>query len=126
MNIWKFIRSFGHGTRGLWHAVGHEQNMRVHFLAAVVAAAAGCYFGISAGEWLAIAVCIGSVIAFECVNTAVERLADRITSEVDPAIKQAKDTAAAAVFVAALTSIVVAGIVFLPKIVALMGFTFLG
>jgi len=120
MDLLKFIHSFGTGTRGLIHTIACEQNMRVHLIAAVGVIIAGWYFKITSGEWIAIALCIGSVIALECVNTSVERLADRITTENDPAIKLAKDTAAAAVFVAAITSVVVACIVFVPRLLALL------
>ena len=116
MALWKIIRSFGYGGRGLLHTIQSEQNMRIHGLAAIVVTTAGWYFKIGLVQWIAIVLCMGSVIALECVNTAVERLADRISTEPDPLIKQAKDTAAAAVLVAALTSVAVACLVFIPKV----------
>ncbi len=116
MDLLKLFQGFVHGWRGMLHAVQTEQNMRIHCLAGVVAIAAGWFFQIDTTEWIAIVLCVGSVISLECVNTAVERLADRISTESDPLIKQAKDTASAAVQVAAITSVVVAGVVFVPRI----------
>jgi len=56
------------------------------------------------------------VISAECLNTAVERLADRVTRDTDPLIKHAKDSASAGVLVIVLASCVVGGIVFGPKL----------
>lgn len=63
-----------------------------------------------------IAFCIGLVISLELINTAIERVVDLVTSEYHPLAKEAKDIAAGAVFVAAILSIVIGGIIFIPKI----------
>jgi diacylglycerol kinase (ATP) len=49
----------------------------------------------------------------ELMNSALEVLCDRITTEPDEHIRQAKDAAAGAVLVCAIISVIVAGIVFL-------------
>ena len=116
MNIPKLVRSFGYGFSGLFHVVKSELNMRNHLLAAGLVVAAGVFFRISVGEWLAVTFCIGLVVTTECLNTAVERLADRVSQERDPLIRQAKDSAAAAVLVVSLTSAAIGCIVFLPKV----------
>jgi diacylglycerol kinase len=90
--------------------------MRLHVAAAILAIAAGCFFQISAAEWIAVSLCIGLVMSLECLNTAVERLADRMSPEEHPLIRQAKDAAAAAVLLAAITAAVVGCLVFLPKL----------
>ena len=119
--IRKFLRSFVHGFVGLTHALGSEQNMRIHGVIAIGVIAAGFVFGLAAWEWIAITLCIGLVIAAECMNTALERLADRVSLEMHPLIKQAKDCGSAAVLVLAMTSAVVGGIDLVPKILAWMG-----
>jgi diacylglycerol kinase len=90
--------------------------MRLHVLAAAGVVAAGCVFALAAWEWVAVVVCIGLVIAAECFNTALERLADRVSREPDPLIRQAKDCGSAAVLVLAIMALAVGGIVFVPKI----------
>ena len=89
--------------------------------AEIVVIAAGCLLKLAVWEWVAIVLCIGLVISSECMNTALERLADRVSGEMDPLIKQAKDCSSAAVLVLAMTSAVVGSIVFVPKISAWMG-----
>jgi diacylglycerol kinase len=117
----KFLRSFANGFSGLAHAFGSEQNLRIHGVAAVCVIVAGFFFALAAWEWIAVLLCIGLVISAECMNSAVERIADRVSLERHPLIKQAKDCSAAAVLVLAMTSAVVGGIVFAPKISAWMG-----
>ena len=116
MNIAKFLRSFVIGFLGLTHVIRSEQNMRLHCLAAGGVIVAGFGFALAAWEWVAVILCIGLVISAECFNTAIERLADRVSRETEPLIKQAKDCGSAAVLVLAIMSVVVAGVVFGPKL----------
>lgn len=120
MNFAKFFRSFAIGAAGLVHALRTEQNMRLHGLAAIGVIAAGFAFSIAVWEWVAILLCVGMVISAECFNTALERLADRVSPELNPLIKQAKDCGSAAVLVLALTAAIVGGVVFVPKILTAM------
>ena len=90
--------------------------MRIHFIAAFLAIASGIYFRLSLTDWTLVLLCIGGVVSMECMNTAIERLADRVTEEDDPLIAKSKDCAAAAVLIAALVSATVGACVFAPKI----------
>jgi diacylglycerol kinase len=121
MHFLKFLRSFMIGFLGLTHTIRSEQNMRIHCVAAVGVIVAGFVFALAIWEWIAIVFCIGLVISAECMNTALERLADRVSRETDPLIKQAKDCGSAAVLVLAITAAVVGGVVFVPKICAAAG-----
>ena len=46
------------------------------------------------------------LLAFEIMNTAVEKLCDRVTTDLDPEIKKIKDLSSAAVFVVLLILII--------------------
>jgi diacylglycerol kinase len=116
MNIAKFLRSFAIGFVGIVHAVRSEQNMRIHCFAAVAVIIAGVVFALATWEWIAILLCIGMVAAAECMNTALERLADRVSIETDLLIKQSKDCSSAAVLILALTAAIVGGLIFVPKL----------
>ncbi len=116
MNFARFLRSFVVGFQGLLHAVETEQNMQIHCVIAAGVIGAGFWFALAAWEWVAVVLCIGLVLAAECLNTALERLADRVTTQTDPLIKQAKDCGSAAVLVLALMAVVVGGVVFVPKL----------
>ncbi len=121
MNLPKFLRSFVIGGQGFAHALISEQNMRIHCLAAVVVIGTGTGLGLAAWEWATVLICIGLVISAECLNTAIERLADRVSREQHPLIQQAKDCGSAAVLVLAITAATVGGIIFIPKLWAAMG-----
>lgn len=110
------LRSFAFGFRGLAYCLRSEPNMRLHGVAAMAVVGAGWYFRVAAWEWMAISLCIGLVVAAECLNTALERLADRVCPTEDPLIKHAKDCGAAAVLAIAITSVVIGGLVFVPKV----------
>ena len=52
------------------------------------------------------------LLAFEILNTSVEKLSDKITKEIDPDIKNIKDLASAAVFVVLLILIILIAFTF--------------
>lgn len=111
------IQSFKHALRGIQALFRGTPNARVQLVAAVIAIILGGVFHISSGEWLAIAIVIGLVLAMEAINTALEILADYASKqEIYPAIRNAKDIAAAGVLIAALIAVAVGAIIFLPKI----------
>ena len=58
--------------------------------------------------------CITIVICLELVNSALERLCDRLIPEKDLKVKYVKDVAAGAVLVASIFSIIIGLMVFLP------------
>lgn len=109
-------KSFKYAWQGFRALLRYEHNARIHCVAAIVAIAAGFLFHISALEWCAIVICIGLVISAEALNSAVEALADRITTDQDPLIGRAKDLGATAVTLLALASVVVGLIIFIPKL----------
>jgi diacylglycerol kinase len=117
----KFLRSFVNGFAGMAHVAWSEMNMRIHLAAAAAVVVAGFVLALAAWEWVAVLFCIGLVLSAECMNTALERLADRVAPDWHQLIKEAKDCASGAVLVLALTSAVVGGIIFLPKLRALIG-----
>ena len=111
----KFLQSLKHALAG-FRTVLRERNMRIHLAVAILVVVASFVLRINSTEWICISLSIGLVIALECVNTAIERVCDRVTMEDDPLIRQAKDVAASAVLVMAITSVITGLIVLLPKI----------
>ena len=76
----------------------------------------GFYFKISVPEWLSLVIVIGFVLILEVVNTAVETLVDLYTEEFNALAKASKDTAAGAVLLMAIVSVVVGVIIFGPRL----------
>jgi len=114
-SIRKRIQSFKYAFNGLWFVLRHEHNFRIHLLAAVVAVLAGFYFDVTTMEWLAIVIIIALVLSLEIINSAIEKLADVVSPEKNEQIKVIKDMTAAAVLLVAMASLVVAALIFIPK-----------
>lgn len=114
-----FFKSFGYAAQGIRVAFS-GRNFKVQCAFAVLAVVLGFLFAITSVEWCAIIICIGIVLGLETLNTALEILCDRINPDFDPLISKTKDCAAGAVLIASLASLVVACILFLPRIWALL------
>jgi len=112
----KRLRSFGYAFNGLKVMFREEHNSRIHLIAAFCAIVLGWFLEISTLEWVAISLVIGAVFAAELFNSAIENLADYLAPEKHDKIKKVKDLAAAAVLVFAVVAVVVACLIFLPKI----------
>jgi diacylglycerol kinase len=116
INIRKAIKSFRYAGVGIYSLFRYENNARIHLLAAFVVFFAGVYFRISNIEWCIIIIQIALVWAAEAFNTAIEKIADMISSTYHPTIKVIKDVAAAGVLMLAISAVFVAGFIFLPKV----------
>ncbi|AYV67175.1 diacylglycerol kinase [Niallia circulans] len=110
------LSSFRLAILGILTAIKQERNVKIHLVITILVIILGLLNDLSKQEWMFIAFCIGLVISLELINTAIERVVDLVTSEYHPLAKEAKDIAAGAVFIAAILSIVIGGIIFIPKI----------
>ena len=108
------IRSFRHAFCGIGTVIHTQHNSWIHLLATVSVVALGFYESLDPMEWCVIVLAIALVWVTEAVNTAIEFLADEISLERREGIGRAKDVAAGAVLLAALVSIVLGLLVFVP------------
>ncbi|MBU6302359.1 MAG: diacylglycerol kinase family protein [Verrucomicrobia bacterium] len=102
IDLAKLRRSFACAAVGLVHVIATEQNMRLHFVVAALVAAAAAFFQVSPVEWAVLILCVAQVMAAEAINSALERLADRVSMEDHFLIKHAKDAAAGGVLIVSL------------------------
>ena len=112
----KRISAFKYAFKGVYLLFRHEAHALIHLIAAIGVITAGFLFKISGIEWCVICLCIGGVFTAEGFNTAIEKLGDKITSDQDSFIGAAKDIAAGAVLLMAITSAVIGCIIFIPKL----------
>ena len=105
---------------GLWSLLKNEHNSRIHLLAAIVAIITGIILKINLSEWCMLTIVIGIVFISELLNTSLETIADLVDPEWNERIRKVKDYAAAAVLISALISVVVGGLIFIPKILDLI------
>lgn len=116
-----FIKSVGHAIDGIQYTTNHERNFRIEIIFAIMVVIASFILNVSLIEWAILVLVIGMVIALEMVNTAIERCVDLVTKDYKELAKVAKDVAAGAVFVMSLFSVVIGIIIFLPKLITLLG-----
>ncbi|GHB52946.1 diacylglycerol kinase family protein [Persicitalea jodogahamensis] len=119
VDLRKALQSFRYAGKGIADLFIYENNARIHLFAAVSAITAGFYFGLSTTEWALLITQIALVWAAEAFNTALEKLADAVSSDYHPLIKSTKDLAAAGVLIVAISAAIVGVLIFLPKILLL-------
>lgn len=106
--------------QGVWDAISGERNLKIDLVVAVCVVLLGFLFRLPSDCWLAIVICIGLVVSLETANTAIEAVVDMVSPEYHVLAKKAKDCAAGSVLIAAITSVVVGLIIFVPRILLLM------
>lgn len=111
-----FLMSFKHAFRGIFATIKNERNIKIHLLAVIAVIVMGFLYEISRSEWMICILLFGLVISSELINTAIEHTVDLVTKEDNRLAKLAKDAAAGAVLVNAIVSIIIAGIIWIPKI----------
>jgi diacylglycerol kinase len=112
---------FRSAFRGLKRAIRRESNFFVHLFVSAVTIAAAAVFRVSPIEWCLLVASIAAVFTAEMINTAIESLAKAISREYNPRIADALDIASAAVLVTALGAVVVGSLVFIPRLLPLVG-----
>lgn len=113
------FKSFEYAFSGIITGLKTERNMMIHYSALGLVVVFGITLKLSVTEWCICLILCALVISLELVNTAVEAVVDLVTKEQRRRAKLAKDTAAGAVLIAAITAAVIGGIIFVPKILAL-------
>lgn len=110
------LKSFLYASRGLGVFVSSEAPALLHLIVILVVLAAGWWFEISYMEWMVLILTVAALLATELLNSAIERLGDAITTDHHPLVGKAKDLAAGAVLILSITALIVAAIIFIPKI----------
>lgn len=112
----KFIKGFAYAFKGISYTFKTQINFRFHCAAALIVLLSGWYVQLNQTEWLWILAAIALVMISELVNTAIEAIVDLISPEVHPKAGQAKDSAAAAVLLAAIFAGTTGLVIFIPKL----------
>jgi len=115
-SLTKRLMSFRYAFRGITQLVKEEPNFRIHIVVAALVIIAGFLLRISSAEWLIILLTIGFVLAAESLNSAIEKLCDVVSPEVDERIKKIKDMLAATVLITAIIAVIIGLVIFLPYI----------
>ena len=87
-----------YSMRGLSHAIRKETAFRQELALLLILVPTAIWLGQSPLDYTLLLGSLLLVLIVELINSALEALADRITTEHDPLIGQAKDMGSAAVF----------------------------
>lgn len=110
----RFLKSIKYSLEGLVYAYKYEQSLWIHGLAAFISFIMGLFFKIKLSEWAILFIALGSILALELLNTAIEAAVDLTTTKIHPLAKIAKDCGSAASFIMAIVAIIICLFVFGP------------
>jgi diacylglycerol kinase (ATP) len=113
----RFWRATINSRNGLAFAVRSEQAIREEVAALVIALPLAWLIGKTTMRCVELVAAVMLVLAIELLNTAIEKLADRLTTAHDPQIGRVKDLGSAAVGVA----LIMAGLFWLFAIAERIG-----
>ena len=89
---------------GLVFAIRSEQAVREELVALAISLPLAWLIGASTMRRIELVAAVAMVLVVELLNTAIEKLADRLTTDHDPQIGRVKDMGSAAVGVALVTA----------------------
>ncbi|MBA3678838.1 diacylglycerol kinase family protein [Candidatus Saccharibacteria bacterium] len=112
--------SFRYAFKGLKYVLRSERNARIHVIFAVLALIMSILLRIGLEEWLFVVTSITLVFFAEIINTAIEKTLDLVTQENNQLVKLIKDMTAAGVLVTAIGAVIVASVIFIPRMYELV------
>ncbi|MGB9707167.1 MAG: diacylglycerol kinase family protein [Microgenomates group bacterium] len=110
--------SFKHAFDGLLWSLKTQPNYKIHFFLSLISLVGAFYFRVSYTELLIILFLITMGLVIETINTGLEQTTDAIDRKIREDIKIAKDVSAAAMLIFAIGSVLIAGIIFIPRIIS--------
>lgn len=114
------LRSLKFALKGILLLVFTEDSIKIQLFFAFLTIIAGFYFNISAIEWMIQFLTIGLVLVAESLNTAVEKMADFVHPNYHKKIGFIKDIAASSPSFAAIIALIIACIIYIPKIMEIL------
>lgn len=120
MKIKGIINSFKYAIDGLLYCVKTQRNMRIHFIIAVATLVLAVIAHVSLLEIIILITVISLVITAEMINTAIEKVVDMVSETYHPLAKIAKNVAAGAVLITAITAVIIGCLIFLDKLVKII------
>jgi len=108
------LRSFGHALRGWWYVIHTQRNAWIHAVVTLLVVLAAFWLCLPARDWAVLFLAIAMVWSAEFFNTSIEAVVDLSSPTQHPLAKVGKDVGAAAVLIAALTSVLVGLLVLGP------------
>ena len=115
----KFIISLSCAAKGIRYALATERNIRVQLFTFILVLIASLLLQISRIEFLFVLGNSAVLFSLELCNTAIERLADKVSPEYNEQIGVIKDLMAGAVLVFSIFSIIIGVLIFFSPLLKL-------
>lgn len=110
------LKSFGYSVEGIIHAFKFNRNLRIASFFGVIVIGLSLYLQVTYWEMIVLIITILIVIICEMMNASIEEMVNLITNEHKKEAKIAKDVAAGMVLVAAMGSVIIGLLIFIPYV----------
>ena len=106
---------------GISYVTKNEKNFKREIVLGIIALILSYILKIDKIEFIIVLTMICLVLTTEIINTAIERTVDLVTKEYHELARIAKDVSAGSVLVTSIFSLRIGIIIFIPKIITLLG-----
>lgn len=110
------LASFRYAFSGWWHVIRTQRNAWIHAVVSLFVVGLSFFLHLSAHDWAVILIAIALVWIAEFLNTALEAVVDLASPQQNQLAKVGKDVGAAAVLIAAFTSIIIGLLILGPPL----------
>ncbi len=121
LSIKRLSKSFGYAFAGFKKSFREEANMKIHILVSILVIIFGFLLKVSSLEWIVLLFAIGLVLGAELLNTSIENLVDLVCKDRNEQAGLVKDVSAAFVMILAIVAAIVGLIIFVPKLLTILG-----
>jgi len=106
---------------GISYVTKNEKNFKREIALGIIALILSYILKIDKIEFIIVLTMICLVLTAEIINTAIERAVDLVTKEYHELARIAKDVSAGSVLVTSTFALIIGIIIFMPKIITLLG-----
>jgi diacylglycerol kinase len=115
------IKAFGYAFSGWWYVIRTQRNAWIHMLVSIAVILVSLLLRIPASSWALILLAIALVWIAEFLNTALEAVVDLASNHQEHELARlGKDVGAAAVLIAAISSVIIGLLVLGPPLWAVI------
>lgn len=116
------IESLGYALAGWLYMLRYQKNTRIMSVASILVFAVALWLQVDTLRWALLILTITGVWMAEFLNAAVEAVVNLASPNYHPMAKVAKDVAAAAVLLGAVSSALIGLLILAPPLLAKLGF----
>lgn len=110
------LRSFVYAFHGWGYVIRTQENAWIHTVVTTLVVIVAAWLRLPARDWAVLLLAIAMVWASEFLNTAIEAIVDLASPAQHPLAKAGKDVGAAAVLIAAVTSVLIGLLILGPPL----------